>query len=251
MKYKCIIVDDESYAIEGLERYIATIPSLEVVKTYSDPLIALREIPKLPSVDLIFLDVDMPMINGLELAKEIRNNTDKLIFTTGHTKYAFEAFEIQADAYLLKPYSLGKFVITINKLFPEQEVNENGIFALKEHEVSDYFFVKTKIETTKMVKIRFNDVVFVESKVHNLEISTLNGKYTTTYMSLADISKTLFMHSQFIQPHRSYIVNKDHIESIAGGSIRMINKEEITIGEFYRKNFNEFIQIKVIKGTNK
>lgn len=250
MKYKCIIIDDETHAIEGLERYIATIPELEIFKTYNDSLIALKEIPKLPDVDLIFLDVDMPMINGLELAKEIRGKTNKLVFTTGHRSYAYEAFEAQADAYLLKPYSLGKFVITINKLFPEQEVEENAVISVSEEQNSDYFFVKAKFETIKMVKIRFDDVVFVESKEHDLNIFTLSDKLTT-YMSLSDISKTLFMHSQFIQPHRSYIVNQNHIESVSGGSIKMVNKEAITIGDHYRKNFNDFIQLKAIKGTKK
>ncbi|MES2650775.1 MAG: LytTR family DNA-binding domain-containing protein [Bacteroidota bacterium] len=248
--YKCIIIDDEPHAIEGLEAYIATMPELEVIKIYSDPLMALKEIPKLPDVDIIFLDVDMPMISGLELAKEIRSKTNKLIFTTGHTAYAYEAFESQADAYLLKPYSLGKFVITINKLFPDQKVEENGLHSVNDDENRDYFFVKAKLETTTMVKIRFDDVVFVESKEHNLNIFTSNGVFTT-YMSLSDISKTLFMHSQFIQPHRSYIVNENHIESIAGGSIKMINKKEITIGDYYRKNFNDFIQVRAIKGTKK
>ena len=250
MKYKCIIIDDEPHAIEGLEKYIATIPELEVTKTYNDPLVALKEIPKLAVVDIIFLDVDMPMISGLELAKEIRSKTNKLVFTTGHTSYAYEAFESQADAYLLKPYSLGKFVITINKLFPEQETADSTLLSSNDDENRDYFFVKAKLETTIMVKIRFDDVVFVESKEHNLNIFTFNGVFTT-YMSLNDISKTLFMHSHFIQPHRSYIVNENHIESISGGSIKMINKKEITIGDYYRKNFNDFIRVRALKGTKK
>ncbi len=250
MKYKCIIVDDEPHAIEGLERYIATMPELEIIKSYNDSLIALKEIPKLPHVDLIFLDVDMPMINGLELAKEIRGKSNKLIFTTGHRSYGYEAFEAQADAYLLKPYSLGKFVITINKLFPTEEENKNEMLLVNGEQHSDYFFVKAKLETIKMVKIRFADVVMVESKEHNLKIFTLSGIFTT-YMSLTDISKTLFLHSQFIQPHRSYIINENHIDSIAGGSIKMVNNIEITIGDYYRKNFNDFIQVKAIKGTKK
>jgi len=250
MKYKCIIIDDESHAIEGLERYIATLPELEVFKTYHDPVIALREIPKLAKVDLIFLDVDMPTISGLELAKEIRGKTNKLVFTTGHTAYAYEAFESQADAYLLKPYSLGKFVITFNKLFPEPEAVENGLFSIADDENRDYFFVKAKLETTVMVKIRFDDVVFVESKEHNLNIFTLNGKFNT-YMTLNDISKTLFLHSQFIQPHRSYIVNQNHIESIEGNSIKMATGKQVTIGDLFRKNFNDFIQLRVIKGAKR
>ncbi len=247
MKYKCIIVDDETHAIEGLERYIATMPELEVIKTYSDPLQALKEISGGPIVDLIFLDVDMPMINGLELAKEIRSKTNKLVFTTGHTSYAYEAFESNADGYLLKPYSLGKFVITINKLFPDQETNENVMGSVELEQSNDFFFVKSKSEKLKLVKIRFDDVVAVESKMNYILISTLRDKLLT-YMSLNEISKILLMHKQFIQPHRSYVINHTHIESIEGNTIKMINNESIAIGEHYRKNFNDFISIKVIKG---
>lgn len=250
MNYKCIIIDDEPHAIEGLERYIATMPMLEVVKTYSDPLIALKEIPKLPDVDLIFLDVDMPMINGLELGKEIRGKTNKLVYTTGYTKYAYDAFETQADAYLLKPYSLGKFVITVNKLFPEQEVNDSDVVSANSEKSEDFFFIKSKSETLKLVKIWFNEVVFVESKEHHLLIHTLKDEFLT-YMSLTHISKALFMHPQFIQAQRSFIINHHYIESIEGNTIKMVNNRKITIGELYRKNVNDFISLKVIKGTKK
>jgi len=125
--YKCIIIDDEPHAIEGLKGYMASTPQLNLVKSYTDSLAALKDIQESEPVDLIFLDVDMPTINGIELAKEIRNKTAKLIFTTAHTKYAFEAFEVNADGYLLKPYSIGKFIIAINRLFPDQGVEKKAI----------------------------------------------------------------------------------------------------------------------------
>lgn len=248
MKYTCIIVDDEAHAIEGLERYIATIPELEIVKTYQDPLVALREILNNKPVDLIFLDVDMPMINGLELAEEIRGKANKLIFTTGHTEYAYGAFEVQADAYLLKPYSLGKFVITMNKLLPSKR--ENVALSNSLERSDDFFFIKSKSETLKLVKIWFDDVVFIESKEHYLLIYTMNDEFLT-YMSLKEISKTLFKHPQFIQTHRSFIINHNHITSLEGNIIEMINNKKITVGELYRKNFNDFITLKVIKGQKK
>ncbi|RYG21842.1 MAG: response regulator transcription factor [Chitinophagaceae bacterium] len=250
MKYKCIIIDDESHAIEGLERYIGTLPELEVVKTYSDSLIALKEIVNGPNVDIIFLDVDMPVINGLELAKEIGRKTNKLIFTTGHTEYAYEAFESHADAYLLKPFSLGKFTITINKLFPDQSDNENVLFSHGSEKSDDFFFVKSKSERLKLIKIRFDDVVAVESKMNYLLIFTLKDEFLT-YISLSEISKTLLMHPQFIQPHRSFIINRNHIESIEGNTIKMVSNLKIAIGEHYKKNVSDFIAVKVIKGAKK
>jgi DNA-binding LytR/AlgR family response regulator len=136
--YRCIIIDDEQHAIEGLKKYIDSVPELTLIQSYTDPLLALKAITEGDAVDLILLDVDMPKITGIELSKVIRNKTNKLIFTTAHTKYAYDAFEADADAYLLKPYTLGKFVITINKLFPAKQQTDTSL------EKEDFFFVKSK-----------------------------------------------------------------------------------------------------------
>lgn len=248
MKYTCIIIDDETHAIQGLERYIATMPEFEILKTYNDPLKALKEIKNGSDVDVIFLDIDMPMINGIELAKEIREKTDKLVFTTGHTEHAFDAFEAQASAYLLKPFSLGKFVIAINKLFPTQVDMEQEFQAVDAEKNADFFFVKSKSEKIKLVKIRFDDVISIESKLNYILITTLKDKLLT-YMTLGEIGKTLLIHSQFIQVHRSYIINCNHIESIEGNMIKMADNVIIAIGDYYRKAFNGFIGQRVIKGT--
>lgn len=223
MKYTCIIIDDEPHAIEGLERYITALPDFEVAKSYTDPLLALKEITNGPDVDLVFLDVDMPLISGIELAKEIRMKTDKLVFTTGHTAHAYEAFEAQASAYLLKPYSLGKFVITIQKLFPDQGESERFSPMVADQKADDFFFIKSKSEKVRLVKIRFDDVISIESKLNYILITTLKDKYLT-YMSLTEMSNTLLSYPQFIQPHRSYLVNHNHIQSIEGNMIKMINK---------------------------
>lgn len=250
MKYTCIIIDDEAHAIEGLENYIATMPDFEILKTYTDSVKALKEIKTGPDVDIIFLDVDMPTINGIDLAKEIRGSTDKLVFTTGHTEHAYEAFEVQANAYLLKPYSLGKFVIAINKLFPTQEGMDHAFQSVEVEKNDDFFFVKSKIEKIKLVKIRFDDVISVESKLNYILITTLKDKFLT-YITLGEIAKTLLIHPQFIQVHRSYIINYNHIESIEGNMIKMIDVQTINIGEHYRKAFNDFIGYRVIKGAKK
>ena len=243
--YNCIIIDDEPHAIEGLERYIASIPELTLQASYTDPLRALKEINSLDPVDLILLDVDMPKISGIELSKEIRSKTAKLVFTTAHTKYAYEAFEANADAYLLKPYSLGKFVITINKLFPERPAPIKAEVETK-IERSDFFFVKSREDHLKIVKIKYDEVVAIESKQNYVVIHALEKKILT-YMSLTEIAKILLAYPEFIQLHRSYIVNQDHIESIDGNLVKMINGIQISVGDFYRKEFNAFVKDKLIK----
>lgn len=129
---KCIIVDDEIHAIETLKEYIICIPELELVGIYDNSVTAIRAINSNEKVDLIFMDVDMPKISGLQIAMQVRSKTDKLVFTTAHSRYAFEAFGIDANGYLLKPFSLAVLLKTLYKLFPlEQRENQlNKTFRL-------------------------------------------------------------------------------------------------------------------------
>ena len=240
--YKCIIIDDEAHAIEGLKRYISSVPELTLVDSYTDPLQALKAINEKDPVDLILLDVDMPKINGIELSREIRNKTDKLVFTTAHTQYAYDAFEVSADAYLLKPYSLGKFVITVNKLFPEaREVKKDTV---------DYFYVKSREEDLKIVKISYADIIAIESKQNYVMIHTMD-KNVLTYMSLNEVAKILEDIPGFVQLHRSFIVKQDQIESINGNLIKMANGIQLTVGEIFRKSFSAFIAERLMKAGKK
>jgi DNA-binding LytR/AlgR family response regulator len=241
--YRCIIIDDEPHAIEGLKRYISSIPELLLIESYTDSLEALKSIKVSDSVDLIFLDIDMPKINGIELSKEIRNKTDKLIFTTAHSKYAYEAFEVDADAFLLKPYSLGKFAITINKLFPQKNIQDNIA-------KDDFFFVKSKEENLKIVKIKYEDIIAVESKQNYVMIHAMDKK-VLTYMSLTEIAKLLKNIPGFVQLHRSFIVKQDKIEAVDGNLVKMTNGIQVTVGEIFRKDFNSFIAGKLIKAGKK
>jgi DNA-binding LytR/AlgR family response regulator len=241
--YKCLIIDDEQHAIDGLTKYIASTPQLLIVNTYSDPVVALKEILENDSVDLILLDIDMPKISGLELSKEVRAKTDKLIFTTAHSKYAFEAFEVQADAYLLKPYSLGKFIITINRLFPDHQPKVKQA-------ADDFFFVKSKEEDLKITKIKYADIVAVESKQNYVMIHT-HSKQILTYMSLTKIAKLLQDIPGFVQLHRSFIVKLEEIENVNGNLVKLTNGIQITVGENFRKAFNAFINNKLIKAEKK
>ena len=241
--YKCIVIDDESHAIEGLKRYITSMPELILVNSYTDPLKALKAIAENEPVDLIFLDIDMPKINGIELSKEIRSKTNKLIFTTAHTKYAYDAFEANADAYLLKPYSLGKFMITVNKLFAADGSKENV-------KKDDFFFVKSKEEDLKIVKIRYDDIIAIESKQNYVMIHTMHKK-VLTYVSLTEITKLLEDIPGFVKLHRSFIVKQDEIETIDGNLVKMSNGIQITVGELFRKEFNSFVSEKLMKAGKK
>lgn len=244
-KYECIIIDDEPFAVNWLKNYISLIPNLRLIKCYTNPLEALMEIANAGMVDLILLDIDMPQISGIELSSEIRRKTKKLIFSTAYKQFGYEAFEVQADAYLLKPYPFSKFASTIAKVFPLSNDTKTELV-----QKDDFFFVKNKNDNLKIVKIRYDEVVAVESKQNYVLIHTLS-KQVLTYMSLTEISKILSQFQNFAQFQRSFVIGKTHIDTIDGNTIKMINGLKITVGEFYRKDFTTFLSNKLLKAGGK
>lgn len=238
--YCCVIIDDESHAIEGLKKYISDFEGMRVLATFTDPLLALRYFDSVQIVDLVLLDVDMPRISGIELSRTLRNKTKKLVFTTAHTKYGYEAFKIEADDYLLKPYTLGEFIMSMNKIFPQEE--EASILPDK----NTTFLVKSKEDNHKMLNVKFSDVVAVESKMNYVMIHTLKRKILT-YMTLSEISDILTRYPGFLRFQRSFILAEEHIEYISGNSIKMVNGCEMTVGEYYKKDFISFVSEKLIK----
>jgi len=233
---KCIIIDDDQHAIENLKIFAAAFPRLKIVASYTDPSLALAEISKSDVVDLILLDIDMPKISGIELSQEIRAKTKRLIFTTSHTEYGYQAFKVHADDYLLKPFTLGEFVISLNKVFPEQQ-NETK---------NDFFFVRNKEDHNKMVNIKFKDVIAIESRLNYVMIHTTT-KCCLTYMSLSEISNIFKGHTEFVQFHRSYIISHPHIDCFDGNTIKLDNGIQLTVGDYYRKSFKEFVSKYVVK----
>lgn len=240
--YRCIIIDDEEHAVQGMRNYIKDMPDLKVIRTYNDPLKALNEILSGEIFDLLFLDIDMPQMSGIDLAKEIRHKTNKLIFTTGHIKYGYEAFEVEADAYLLKPFSVSKFIAIVTKVLHKDKSRlKDGL---------DFFFVKSKEDNLKLLMVRYSDVIAVESSL-NYVIIHIPDRKILTYMSLTEIFNVLSKYPGFVKFQRSFIVAVDHIQSIDGNCIMMRNGVKVTVGESYKELFYEFISSKIISSKTK
>lgn len=243
--HRFVIIDDEAHAIEGLKSYMEHLPSFSLIATYTDPVVALKELSSGDNVELIFMDVDMPHISGIELATIIREKTNKLILTTAHTKYGYEAFEIKADGYLLKPYSLAKFLNAMQRIFPDNVKKTESVASAQLKE--NFFFVKSKEDSLKLVKIRFEDVIAAESKLNYVQLRLESGRNVTTYMSLSEIAKWLKEDRGFIQFQRSFILNREKIDAVDGNTIIMDNGQKVTVGDYYRKDFNDFITRFLIK----
>lgn len=242
--YKCVIIDDEVHALEGLKKYIQKCPELSLIGSYSDPILALSKLREFDSIDLILLDIDMPEINGIELSKLLRPLTFGLIFTTGYTKYGYEAFKVHADDYLLKPYSFIEFVASINRIFGQSKIPPPQFIKEKT------FLVKSKEDNLRIFNLKYSEVIAVESKMNYVMIHTFNKKIIT-YITLQEISKVLTQQPGFMQFQRSFIISELHIESIIGNTIRMINGLEITVGSYYKKNFADFISDKLMKSSRR
>lgn len=219
MKLKCIITDDEPVARKGLQGYVEKIDFLELVSVCEDA-VQLNSILKQQQADLLFLDIEMPYISGIEFLKNTPN-PPKVIFTTAYEKYAIQGYELDVLDYLLKPISFERFLKSANKAF--------DYFSASIKQDKTYLFVKTD---NKLEKINFSDILFAEAMENYVAIYSADKKLIihSTLKSLFESLPT----ADFIQPHKSYIVNMNCIKSIEG-NILNIDKYQVPVSKYLKE----------------
>ncbi len=227
-KIRHIIVDDEPLAIEILEEYSSKIDDLEHLASFDSGIDALNFI-KQNSIDLVFLDIQMPDLTGLQMAELIQRKT-KVIFTTAYAEYAVDGFELQASDYLLKPISFERFYKAVERIQQTNEVEE-----------ADYVFVKSEY---KIQKVRFDDILFIEGMKDYLRIVTREAKIMTL-QSFSKMEKAL-PATRFMRVHKSYMISFDKIDGVEKNQVRIGNKL-IPIGEAYKGRFLDQIKKHEIK----
>ena len=225
---RCIIVDDEQPAIDVLRYYIGRIPSLELLAAFTDPLQALQFLNE-TTVDLLFLDIQMPELSGLDLVKAIRGRS-KVILTTAYSEFVSEGYELEVADYLLKPIPFPRFLKAVQRV---EETNPN-----EEPPVSDdYFFVKTELKG-KVLKINIRDIDYVESMNNYIAIHH-GGTKTIAYLNMKDLEERL-PSRYFMRIHRSYIIALEKIVAIEGNTVQLHNNDrELLLGDTYRAAFLE------------
>lgn len=226
MKRTCIIVDDEPPAIRLLEKYVERIPFLEKLAVFSDPLKAL-EFLNTNTVDVVFLDIQMPQLTGLQLSKIVGDNV-KIIFTTAYPDFALEGFDLNATDYLLKPIAFERFYKAVSKLGPEDKTASVPATMAEE-----FLFIKTDGKN-KFTRVFLNDILYVEALQNYVSINTINGA-VITHSSLKNILD-LLPASSFIQIHRSYAVAVKHIDTTDSFSV-FIKEKELPLGNTYKEAF--------------
>ncbi len=230
MKIKAILVDDEPLALEVLESHIAKIDNIEVAAKCNNGIEAFERLRK-ERFDLMFLDIQMPELSGIELLKTL-TDPPKVIFTTAHRKYAIEGYELDVVDYLLKPISFGRFMKSIEKYYKLRSNEKNTVSMSAESSVAEEPFVYVK-DDKKLFKVFLKDIIFIESMKDYLKIHTENGNYVTK--ETISHFEEILPEDRFLRIHRSYIVSVDRITAITTSSIE-IGKKELTIGRSYKQS---------------
>lgn len=238
---KCIVVDDEPSSIELLEKYIRRTPILELIRKETDPAVIAQEITSgALTVDLAFLDIQMPGCSGMDLASLIEESCG-IIFTTAHRDYGAEAFDKNAIDFLVKPITYDRFVLAVNKYIAQTNaVRGKGKNPKKD---SDFFINGGK--KGFVVKIEIERLVYIESANHYTILHMENGQNTTIAIPLATMEKQ--MPPNFKRIQRSYILNFDKIIKIVGNSIFFSHYEApIICGIEYRDMLKKYINEKML-----
>src|SRR6478735_342085 len=209
----CVIIDDEPLARKGLREYISDVDFLHLAGEYDNPLKATEMISRVEA-QLLFLDIQMPKITGLDFMKTLQRPVP-VIFTTAYPQYALDGFDLNALDYLVKPISFERFLKAALKAKEYYEIrNHNEETAAEKKE--DYFFIKSD---NKLVKIFFDEILFVEALQNYVTIHTTDHKYIT-YLTFKSVEEYL-PTDRFIKTHKSYIVSAAKISSIEGNDIRV------------------------------
>ena len=232
---KCIAIDDEPLALELIISYIKRTPNLEFVEGFTNPFTAMNFLLKTP-VDLVFIDINMPELSGIELLKTLPI-IPKVIFTTAYSQYGAESYEFNAVDYLLKPIKYDRFLKGVNKAFDLSFIKkEDSSHTASTEQNSPTLLLKSG---TKTFKIAIADILYIEAAGNYMLFYTLKGKIMTL-LPMNEILKML-PASSFKRIHKSYIIALNHIDVIEKAMV-IINKTRIPIGITYREHFSSIIK---------
>jgi two-component system, LytTR family, response regulator len=224
--YNCIIIEDEPLAAEVLQDYIRQVSFLNLIGVCSDAIFALEMLQK-EKIDLIFLDIHLPKLKGLDFIKTLKH-PPQIIITTAYHEYALQGYEYNVTDYLLKPVEFNRFLTAVNKLRQDFVPETLGVVTKQETERRYLFFNVGK----KKVKIYLDEILYIESLKEYVRIYT-KGRNILTKFQLGEIEE-LLNKSNFIRVHRSFIVARDKIEAFTATDIE-INGKQVPVGRSYKE----------------
>lgn len=228
-KIRCYVIDDEPDAVALLCNYINETPGLELIGSAENPLESLDFLTGPEAPELTFMDIDMRQLSGLELAGLVNLYTT-IVFTTAHPQFALQAFENEAFDYLLKPIDYSRFLKSVQRVKRKWHRLNTCTDAVN----TGFFNIKSEIKG-RMVKIQFNEVVYIEGAANYIQVYTIAGKHMT-YLTLTEIMQRL-PKQMFSRVHRSFIVNISYVRIIERNQLRMENGQFLPMGDHYKQEF--------------
>lgn len=257
MKYNCVIVDDSPLDRNITAAHVGRMNLFNVIALCSDGIEASAAL-KNEQVDVVFSDIDMPVLSGTELLKSLKN-PPVFIFISAHSKFAVETYDLEAVDFLVKPIKFERLFqaankaidyIELRKLRKDKELNVRpGVLEQPQsHPASDdYFFIN---QMRGITRLRYSDVIFIESMNDSSVIHTVQDEKFTVLVNLKNLAEQI-PETNFKRVHRRFIVNTDHIEHIIGNTIRLDTKHTLQIGELYRKDIMQQLINKKVVGRHK
>lgn len=225
----CYIVDDEAHAIQILTRYVEQTPGLSLVGATDNPLQALQVISTgQVRPQLVFVDVDMPLLSGIELA-DFLIPFSRVVFTTAFEEFALQAFDKNAVDYLLKPITYERFLKTVQRI-------QAATSAESSQQEEDYFFIKSDVKG-RITRLDLKDVLYVEALQNYIRIHTVQGKHIT-YLTMKEMEEYL-PKERFLRVQKSFIVNTSRVKAVEGNQLVLDNGEMLPLGASYRPAFLE------------
>ena len=240
---RCIAIDDEPLALRQIKSYIERLPQLQLCALCSSAIEAQKALQD-NSVDLIFADINMPDMSGIDFVRGLQS-PPMVIFTTAYSEYAIEGFRLDAVDYLLKPFSFADFERAVKKaisLFDLKQLRDSQQVTAEttpaaETESGEYISIKADY---KVSLVRYSDIIYIESVGEYVRLHLTNASSITTLFRLKNM-ETALPSDRFMRVHRSYIVNLEHITGYARGRVYLDNEEYVPISGNYRDTFREYI----------
>ena len=231
----CIIIDDSANALELMKAHISKISFLNLIGSFQSVLQSLETINQ-EKIDLIFSDINMPSISGIQFAKNVNRNA-LIIFTTAYPEYALQGYEVNAIDYLLKPISFEKFLVAVNKAFEYHRLKNDRLNTKNEFSVNDFVIFKSP---DGLHRVSMTNILYLESKGNYVLIRLDNGEGFRSLMNMKEAMEKL-RDGNFYRCHRGFIVSLDHIDRITVSDLHL-KEHKIPIGKSYRQELLERIK---------
>lgn len=233
MDISSIIIDDEPHAIAELSDIIGSVPGISLVAHFESVASAVVFLEDQKQVDVIFCDINMPGLNGIQAAKLLHRYCDSLIYVTAYREYALDAFGVHASGYLLKPVSQQALIDKVAELIEQRNKRQR-------ERNDEVIFIKGN-QKNSFIKINLNEIIYIEAMLNYISINTRQDKYIT-YMGLKDVDEQFRKYDHFQRISRSVIVNIDEIKMVDGNTIRLTGDNSFTIGDSYRSAFHAYMR---------